>query len=449
MVTQTAATFGLGEAPDYGDILNCMHCGLCQPTCPTFTLTGRERSSPRGRIQLMRGVADGKLELSDLFGHEMYFCLGCLACQTACPAGVHYGRMLESARSQLEAARFDGRQSLWRKLDKLVRGAVRRVPFLAFEDLRLFRAAGKLLWFYHASGLRGWLHESGLMAWLRRLPRVGQLIEMEQLLPNVAREAGSEVLPEVSPALGEQRARVGVLLGCAMDVFCSPETRATVRVLQRNGCEVVAPHAAGCCGALHAHAGDMPRARELAKAVIVAFEEAGVEALVLNSAGCGKAIRDYPHWFEHDPRWHARAEALAAKTCDLTVWLDRVGLERRGLQPLGKVVTYHDACHLHHGQGVVGEPRRVLAQLPGARYVELTEANWCCGSAGIYNVTHFAESVEVLDRKMSHIAATGADVVITGNPGCLLQLRYGIARHGLPMEAWHTVELLDRAYGGE
>ncbi len=431
---------GLFDGPDYGDILNCMHCALCLPTCPTYVMSGRERSSPRGRIQLMRGVADGKIELSDTFAQEMYYCLGCLACMTACPAGVQYGSMLEAARAQIESERFAHTESWWRKAGRWVRGGARRLPFFAFENLGLFRLGGKALWLYEHTGLRALVHR------LRLLP--APLAEMEGLLPAVPRRLSSETIAEVTPAVGPRRKRVGLLLGCAMDVLCSPENEATVRVLTRQGFEVVAPHAAGCCGALHIHAGEPERALAMARELIAVFEAAEVDAIVMNSAGCGAALKEYGHWLARDPEWAERAAAFSAKVFDLTEWICREGLEPRGLAPLNRVVTYHDACHLHHAQGVVLQPRQVIGMVPGVHYIELPEANWCCGSAGIYNVTHFAESVELLDRKMTNIAATGASVVVTSNPGCLLQLRYGIRRHGLNIEAWHMAEYLDKAYGG-
>jgi glycolate oxidase iron-sulfur subunit len=425
------------DAPAYGDLLNCMHCGLCLPTCPTYALSGRERSSPRGRIALMKGVADHRLELSDLFGEEMYFCLGCLACQTACPAGVPYGSMLEAARSQIEQERSSHRESLPRRLARRVRGALRRIPFVAFEHLWLMRLGGRALYLYQRCGPRA------LVRALHLLP--GRLKEMERLLPALPRRYSSATLAAETPAVGPARGRVGILLGCAMDVFCTPENEATVRVLTKAGWTVAAPKSAGCCGALHAHAGDLPRAREQARRVIAAFEAAGVDAVVLNSAGCGAAMKDYAHWLADDPAWHERAADFSAKVCDLSEWLDAHPLPTADLRTLDVTITYHDACHLAHAQGVTDPPRRVLSALPGVRLTELPESTWCCGSAGIYNVTHFSESVQLLDRKMANVAATGVQVVVTGNPGCLLQLRYGIARAGLDMEAIHTVELLDRA----
>lgn len=426
------SNFLAGDAPDYGGILNCMHCGLCQPTCPTFAVTGRERSSPRGRIQLMKGIADGRLELSRTFAHEMFFCLGCLACVTACPAGVPYGELLEGARAQVHAAEFGTPHGR----------ATRRMALLMFERLGLLHAVARGLRFYEQSGLRGWLQRSGLLRLL------GPLGEMEGLMPSASPAPSSHTIPELTPARGERRHRVGVLLGCVMDVFGAEENAATVRVLSRAGCEVVAPREAGCCGALHAHAGDLSRARRMATRLIEVFERADIDALVLNSAGCGAAIHDYPHWFHDDPVWGPRAAALAAKSCDLTVWLDRIGLPDGLCTPYPVLLTYHDACHLNHAQGVNLPPRRVLGNLPGVRYVELPEAGWCCGSAGVYNITHFETAVKLLERKIENIRATGASLVVTGNPGCLIQLQYGLRRFGLAVEAVHTATLLDRVTRG-
>ncbi len=422
--------FSPADAPEYGAILNCMHCGLCLPTCPTYALTGHERSSPRGRIALIKGIADGRLEVSDLFGHEMYFCLGCLACETACPAGVQYGSLLEAARAQVE-----------QHTSPLQPGqVVKRFVFRLFEHLSLLRGVGLLVRCYQRSGLRWLVRRSGL------LKLFGRLGKMEALLPAVSRRFSTRTVPVLTPAVGERKARVGVLLGCVMDVLCAAENEATVRVLARQGAEVVAPRTT-CCGALHAHAGDLNGARKLARKVITAFEAAGVDQVVLNSAGCGAAMKQYGHWFHDDPEWRDRAEAFSAEVVDLTEWLAVNGLEPSGLRPLERTVTYHDACHLNHAQKVSEQPRSVLGNLPGVTYVELPEAGWCCGSAGIYNVTHFETAVELLDRKMANIAGTGAEWVVTGNPGCLVQLRYGVERHGLAVEAIHTAVLLDRAYG--
>ncbi|MCC7494230.1 MAG: (Fe-S)-binding protein [Fimbriimonadaceae bacterium] len=427
---QRAGHFLPGDAPPYGDILNCMHCGLCLPTCPTYTLTGSERSSPRGRIQLMRGVADGKLELTPTFAHEMFFCLGCLACETACPAGVDYGGLLEAARTQVVRHRPP----------RGVKALAQRLAFGMFENLALLRLVALAMRCYQASGLRALVHRTGL---LRLLGRLG---EMEGLMPTISVRPSSATVPVETAPVGPERERVGVLLGCVMDVAGAAENEATVRLLARHGCRVIAPPL-GCCGALHAHAGDLPRARRMAKEVIAAFEAAQVDCVVLNSAGCGAAMKEYGHWLHDDPVWAERAAAFAARVLDLTEFLTSRPLAPGG-RPLGLTVTYHDACHLNHAQKVNSPPRKLLQALPGVRLIELPEAGWCCGSAGIYNITHFPEAVALLDRKMANIAATGADLVVTGNPGCLVQLQYGVRRHGLRCEAIHTATLLDRIYGG-
>ena len=422
-----------GEIPDYTEILNCMHCGLCLPTCPTYELTGRERSSPRGRISLVKGVADGRLEVSLTFAKEMYFCLGCLACQTACPAGVPYHRLLEVARAQI-AEQQPG--SVFTRLG-------RRLAFLTFEHVALLRLAGWFIRAYQRSGLQDLVRRSRL---LKLLP--GRLHDLEGLLPPLADHCSSATVAELTSAVGQRRATVGMLLGCVMDVMCAAENEATVRVLTRNHCDVFSPKDLDCCGALHAHAGDMTRARELAQRIIMRFEEHGVDAVVLNSAGCGAAMKDYGHWLADDPEWADRAAAFSAKVYDLTEWLATYGLEREGLRPLDLKVTYHEACHLHHAQGVAQPPRDVIKELPGIEFIELPESTWCCGSAGVYNITHLPESLQLLDRKMGHVAETGAEVVITGNPGCLLQLQYGVRRNHVDAQAIHTVTLLDWAYGG-
>ncbi len=275
----------------------------------------------------------------------------------------------------------------------------------------------------------------------------GCLVAQEELLPPVPARPSSQTLARVTPARGARVGRVAVLLGCVMDVLCAEENEATVRVLARQGCEVVSV-AESCCGALHAHAGDMVRARRLAKQSIAAFEAAGVEAIILNSAGCGAAMKEYGHWFHDDPVWAERAAAHSAKVMDLSEWLVAHGLRQEGLVGLRQRVTWDDPCHLLHGQGISAQPRAILQQVPGLQLVELPEADWCCGSAGIYNLTHPAESMQTLDRKMANLRRTGASILVTSNPGCLLQLRYGVRQAGLDCEVVHLAVLLERAYGG-
>jgi glycolate oxidase iron-sulfur subunit len=380
---------------------------------------------------LIKAIADGELEITERFAEEMYFCLGCRACETACPAGVKYGELLEAARTQVEQTK----RGAW------VRRVLREVIFDLFLSPDRLRRVGKLLRLYQRSGLQWVARHTGA---IRLLP--GDLPDLEQLLPPLPKRFSHQTIPPLVRPNDEKRARVGMLLGCVMDLFCAAENEATVRVLARNGCEVVTPRRQKCCGALHAHAGDLAHARQLARQNIRLFEDAKVDAIVLNSAGCGAAMKDYGHWLHDDLEWAERAQRFSAKVRDLSEFLLDLGLNTRDLRPLPVQATYHDACHLAHGQKIVAPPRQLLQAIPGLEYVELPEANWCCGSAGIYNVTHFDTSLELLDRKIGHLRETGADVVATGNPGCLLQLRFGLRRHRLAMEAVHTVTLLDRAY---
>jgi len=430
---QRLGAFSGVDVPTYGDILNCMHCGLCLPPCPTYSLLTLERASPRGRIALIRAIAEDELGVTEGFAQEMYRCLGCLACETACPAGVKYGELLEAARAQIEQTGYGS----W------LRRVLRETIFGCFLSPPKMRVLGRLLRLYQRSGLQ----------WLARTTRALNLLpsplgSLEQLLPSLPKRFSHETIPEVTPPVHGQRARVGVLLGCVMDLFGAAENEATVRVLARNGCEVVAPKGQKCCGALHAHAGEMEEARQLARHNIDVFAEAEVDAIVLNSAGCGAAMKAYGHWLRHDPAYADKAAAFSAKVKDLSEFLVHLPWETAALQPVELRVTYHDACHLAHAQGITQEPRALIRAIPGVELIELPEATWCCGSAGIYNITHFDLSMELLARKMKNVASTGAEAVVTGNPGCLFQLQYGVRRHGLDLEVLHTVTLLDRAYGG-
>jgi len=303
------------------------------------------------------------------------------------------------------------------------------------------RRVGKLLRLYQRGGLQWLVRKTGLLRLLN-----ADLAALEKLLPPLPPRFSSETIPEVTPPQGEKRARVGMLTGCVADLFMAPENEATVRVLAINGCEVVTPPAQRCCGALHAHLGEMEAARELARHNIAVFEEANVDAVVLNSAGCGAAMKEYHRWLGQDPEWAERAQRFGAKVKDLSEFLLALGLNRRDLHPLECRATYDDACHLAHGQGITEEPRRLLQAIPGLELIELPEASWCCGSAGIYNLIHFREARQLLERKMKHVQSTGAELLLTGNPGCLFQLRYGVQEWGLNVRVEHTVTVLDWAY---
>ena len=411
----------------------CVHCGLCLAYCPTFSELGTEMDSPRGRILLVKSLAEGRITLTDSAAAHLDLCLGCRACETVCPSGVPYGQLIEAARAEIERQRPGGP----------LRRLFRWVNFsLLLPHPRLLRLAAAGLRFYQVSGLRALLRASGL---LRMLPAA--LRHWEPLLPELPSAADRAPLPEVTPARGARRARVGLLTGCIQQVAFGPQNRATARVLARNGAEVVAPRAQACCGALHAHAGEHGTALDLARRTIAAFEEAGVEQVIVNTSGCGAHMKAYGLLLANDPAWRERAARFAARVRDVSEFLAEQPL-RGPLAPVPRTVTYHDPCHVAHGQKIRTQPRALLAQVPGLRVVELPESDWCCGSAGTYNLTQPEMATRLQERKIAHVQATGADAVVTANPGCIIQIAQGLAAKGSPVEVLHIVEVLDRAYGG-
>jgi glycolate oxidase iron-sulfur subunit len=398
--------------------LDCVHCGLCLQSCPTYRETGREISSPRGRVYLMRGVAEGRIPLAAAVAEEAYLCLGCRACETACPSGVEFGAMLELTRAEVEDAGL--REGLAHRLERLALRGVLAHP------ARL-RALFDLLWI--AQRLR--LDRLALAL----APR--SLRERAALLPQVPPRSLRRRLPARIAPVGQPRGRVAFLVGCVMPELFGRIHLDSVDVLAHNGFEVVVPREQGCCGALHAHAGDEEFAHELARRNAAAF--AGAEAIVVNSAGCGAALRDAGRWLGPE------GEALAKGAIDICALLDREGLRGQ----LGRIparVCYDDPCHLVHGQKIEAAPRHLLEQIPGLELVAHEDPTACCGAAGIYNLTHPEMSQAVLERKLRSLAAADPDLIATGNPGCLMQLRSGAARAGLRAEVVHPVELLARAY---
>ena len=416
---------------EYGDLLKCVHCGFCLPTCPTYAELGQEPDSPRGRIYLIKALADGRVALTDSAAEHLSLCLGCRACESACPSGVPYGRLIEAGRAELEARRPG---SVWRRL-------VRRAAFAGLLPRpALLRAVVTGFRLYQRSGLQRLVRASGV---LRLLP--ASLAASEALLPTLPPAGRGGALPEVVPARGPRRARVGFLHGCVQDAVFRTHNEATLRCLARQGVEVAVPRAQGCCGALHAHAGEPETARALARATIAAFETAGVESIVVNAAGCGAHLKAYGHLLRDDPAWAGRAAAFARRVVDATEFLARAPLVGP-LGPLPLRATYHDPCHLAHGQQVRAEPRALLRAVPGLELIELGEAEMCCGSAGLYNLTEPEMAHRLLERKLGHLEATGATTVVTANPGCILQIAAGLAARGRPVEVLHVVEVLDRAY---
>jgi glycolate oxidase iron-sulfur subunit len=401
--------------------LDCVHCGLCLSACPTYRETGRESSSPRGRIHLMRGVAEGRLPLDGLLAEEAFLCLGCRACETACPSGVRYGEMLDATRAAVTQA-------------GLRRGPLRRLERWGLRSLVAHPRRLRLLFDGLAAAQR---------LGLQRLPLPGRrLRELRALLPPVPARQQRRPLPQRVPAEGARRGRVAFLSGCVMSQLFADVNAATLRVLARNGFEVVVPPEQGCCGALHVHAGDEGFARELVRRNARAFAAESVDAVVVNSAGCGAALREAGRWLPGE------GEALAAATRDVCELLDDAGLR----EPAGRIdarVCYDDPCHLLHGQRVGAAPRRLLTRIPGVELLEHDDPGGCCGAAGTYNLTHAAMSRAVLERKLDALQAVGPDVVASGNPGCLMQLRGGVEARGLEARVVHPITLLDEAYASE
>jgi glycolate dehydrogenase iron-sulfur subunit len=409
---------------------SCIKCGFCLPKCPTYRETGLESASPRGRIHLMRLVAKGRLQPADIDA-QLDLCLGCRACETACPAGVKFGRLLEAGREQTRRAKHLTR---WQRQQQhiLYSGLLLHLKRL---DLLV-----DLLWLYQASGLRWLVRKSHL---LRLFPETWS--DGELLLPELPSPLIRQRLRERSTPMGREQRQVGFLAGCVMRSVFAPTNAATVRVLTKNGCRVVMPRQVGCCGALHAHHGDLATARLLAQQNIRVFEGYNLDAVIVNSAGCGAMMNEYGQLLEHDELYAQRASAFSGKVKDISSFLAGLTLNRRMAQ-LPLRVAYDDPCHLVHGQGISHEPRQLLQQIPGVALVPFKEADWCCGSAGTYNLMQPEMSRRLLDRKLRHIAAVDPDVIATGNPGCLLQLGWGVKRAGLRAAVLHPIELLDRAY---
>jgi glycolate oxidase iron-sulfur subunit len=410
----------------------CVHCGLCLAYCPTFSLLGTEMDSPRGRIVLIRSLAEGRIALTDNTVRHLDLCLGCRACETVCPSGVPYGELIEAARAEIERQRPGGPlRRLFRRFN---------FAFLLPRPRALALAAAGLR-FYQTSGLQKLVRTSGL---LRLLP--GRLASWEPLLPQLPPSADRAPLPEVTPAQGARRARVGLLAGCVQQVAFGPQNRATARVLSRNGAEVVVPRDQSCCGALHAHSGEHRLAQDLARRTIQVFESAGVDLVIVNTSGCGAHMKSYGTLLGGDPAWRDRAERFAARVQDISEFLAMEPL-RGPLRAVPRVVTYHDPCHVVHGQKIRKEPRALLGQVPGLTLVELPEADWCCGSAGTYNLIQPEMAQRLQQRKIAHIRETRADAVITANPGCIIQIAQGLRAAGTPVEVLHLVEVLDQAHG--
>ncbi len=417
-----------------------MHCGLCLPTCPTYDATKLERNSPRGRIALMRAIADERLEPSRLFADEMYFCLGCLACMTACPAGVNYAELFEHARAEAEASGV---------LNSPKRSLIRNFTLKwLFMDLGRLQLAGSLLRLYQQLGLQKLVRVSVRVSGiLKLLPK--RLRELEAMTPEMRPAISSELISTATPAAGEKKYRVAMLTGCVQDLMFSEVNVDTVEVLARNGCEVFTPADQYCCGSLHAHNGEWETAQVLARKQIQQFPPEQFDAIITNAGGCGSHLKHYSHLLKDDPQFSERAKIWDRKVKDIHEWLVEIGIELPAISPPQQTVTYHESCHLCHGQKITAQPRQLLRAIPNLKLVELPESSWCCGSAGIYNLVQPEMAGELLARKMKHIRSTEATVVATGNPGCLAQLINGARAEGINLRIVHPITLLAEAYRAE
>jgi len=389
---------------------------------------GREADSPRGRIYQILQVDEGRLSIQDSFVTHIDRCLGCLACQTACPSGVQYGRILERTRAEIEVNFKRG----W--LDRMLR---RHFFGSVLDDFPRLAAYAKLVRFYQRSGIQAVLRATGLL-------RVCGLAELDRLSPQIESDFFFREIGYVYPAIGDRRGRVALLAGCIASVAFAELNRATIRVLTKNGIEVLVPEGQTCCGALHAHSGQLEKARELARRNIAAMMGPGIDAVVSNAAGCGAMLKEYGELLEHDPEWAPKAQAFAARVRDINEYLAEVGLCRPTRAISGRV-TYQDSCHLAHAQKIRNAPRDLLTAI-GLDLVEMPRADDCCGSAGTYNVLQNELSMKILDAKMTNVASVSPDIIATANVGCILQLRAGVARSGRNTEVLHVIELLDRAY---
>jgi len=424
------SAFDAHHPPSNEIIEKCVHCGFCLPVCPTYVLWGQEMDSPRGRIYLMKLAADSNVEMNSTWVSHFDTCLGCMACMPACPSGVDYGKLIEATRAQIE--RNTSRSSA----EKFHRRFILE-NFTRPDRLRRMRLP---LFIYQKTGLQAAVRGLGL---LHLLPK--KLQAMEALLPKLRRR---EAVAEFTPAVGLKRRRVGLLLGCVQREFFSQVNAATVRVLAAEGCEVVAPQAQSCCGALPAHAGEEAAAVELAKKTIDTFERANVDTIVTNAAGCGSSVKEYGHLLRDAPEYAERARQFAAKSKDISEILAELE-PRAKRQQLKLRVAFHDSCHLQHAQGVRSQPRGLLSSIPGLELAEIPEAPICCGSAGIFNLVQPDTAKALGDRKADLIASLNPDVVATGNPGCILQMQSAVARQGQKTPVLHFIQLLDASLCGK
>ncbi len=426
------AAFDAHHPPDPALIADCVHCGFCLVTCPTYLLWNEEMDSPRGRIYLMKMASEGQIELDETFTRHIDQCLGCMACVTACPSGVQYNKLIEATRPQIE------RHSHRSLSDRLFRSML----FALFPHPERLRALMPLLWLYQKSGLSRLLQSPAVS---RLLPE--RALSMESVMPPVHLRTLLSRPAVFTRAKTPRRRRVGLLAGCVQRVFFDPVNEATIRVLAAEGCDVVVPPTQGCCGALHVHAGREDEGLNYARRLIDTFEAWAVETVVVNAAGCGSTLKEYGYLLRDDPEYAERAQAFSASVRDISELLAELE-PVAPRHPIPLRVAYHDACHLAHAQGVRRQPREVLRAIPGIEVVDIPEAEICCGSAGIYNLVQPEPATQLGDRKVRNILSTQPDVIATANPGCLLQIRAALQRADATIATLHPVELVDASIRG-
>ena len=419
------------DRPQQDKISTCIHCGLCLDKCPTYRTLGTEMDSPRGRVYLIKAVDEGRLQMTPSFVDHMYLCLDCRACETACPSHVEFGDLMERARGQIE-------RNLPRTWQQRV---LRRLVFAGlFPHPSRLNLVFQVLKWYQRSGLQRLVRRSGLF---KLLP--DRLGKMEAMTPELPARSFTCSVPDMIQGQAPVNHRVGFFSGCVMNLFQADIHHASSRVLQANGCDILTCKQQVCCGALHMHAGERDLARDLARRNIDAFAQQDVDVIINNAAGCGAQLKTYGELLEEDPAYAERARQFSAKVQDISEFLAQSPL-RGPLGPVAKRVAYDDPCHLIHAQGVRQQPRDLLSQVPGLELVPFADAEFCCGAAGIYNITHPDMSMRILEPKLKHLEAANPDVIATGNPGCMMQLQTGVRQAQLDIPVVHPMTLLDEAY---
>lgn len=427
--------FDANNPPNPKLIDTCVHCGFCLSTCPSYRVLGKEMDSPRGRIYLMDAINEGEAPLNEATAQHFDTCLGCLACVTTCPSGVQYDKLIGATRHQIDR-NYDRTFS-----DQLIRS----ILFNFFPYPNRLRPLLAPMFLYQKLGVQKLVRLTGL------LPKISpRLAAMESILPEITIESFRDNLPDVIPAQGEKRYRVGMILGCVQRLFFSPVNEATVRVLTANGCEVVIPKSQGCCAALPEHQGQTAQAKVLARQMIDSFANMGVDAVIINAAGCGHTLKEYGHILADDPEYREKAEDFAAHVKDVQEFLASAGLTAK-LHPLidgDLTIVYQDACHLLHGQKISLQPRQLLQQIPGVKLKEPLDAALCCGSAGVYNMLQPEVAEELGQQKVENLLNTGAELIASANPGCSLQIKKHLELQGKSVTLMHPIELLDYSIRG-